>query len=218
MKDNQIIKEPSVIEKYVMCLEEQITTLTNALHASQKELKELKCRVDDNMPVKPYHDIAIEGSNLSDRFLMRIVSPQEIDRVFVRDYLISTNSREFCMVYSHFQTLEVLEVVGIFMDYVYLSNAFNRFYDKFRVTHGDKFRLNIFSLDRVSDYMCARHNVFKKQNHVEHYSTPRIYKYNEETKSVECLDEYLDEDWPELHPYYMAARLINPIITFDGME
>lgn len=217
MEDNQIIKEPSVIEKYIMCLEEQVTSLTDALHTTQKELRELKCRIDNNMPIKPYHYIALEGCNLSDRFYMRIVSPQEIDPVFVRDYLKSNNSREFCMVSSHIQTTgprHILEVVGIFMDYVYLSNAFNCFYDKFQVAHGDMFNLSIVSLDRVADYMYVRHIVFRKQKVVEHYLTPQMYKYNEETKNVECLDV----EWSQLDPYFQVARLINPVIAFDGME
>jgi len=59
MKDNQ------TIERCTMCLEEQVTTLTDALLATQEELRDIKSKVDTNMPLKPYHNLALEGLNRS---------------------------------------------------------------------------------------------------------------------------------------------------------
>lgn len=217
MDDKQVFKEPSAIEKYTMCLEEQVTALTDALHTTQKELQELKLKLDINMPIKPYHDIALEGCNLTDRYYLRLVSPQQIDRLFVRDYLKSKNSREFCMVSSQIATTgqrHVLELVGIFMDYVYLSNTFNEFYDNMKKIHGHVFTMYIVSLDRVNDYTCARHNIFRKQKVIESYVIPQMYKYDEQSQKLECLDV----EWSEPDPYFRVARLVNPVIAFEGME
>jgi hypothetical protein len=217
MDDKQIIEEPSAIERYTMCLEEQVATLTDALHTTQKELRELKSKVDTNMPLKPYHNLALEGCNLTDRYYLRLVSPQHIDPLFVQDYLKSKDSREFCMVSSQITTTgqrHVLELVGIFMDYVYLSNTFNEFYDEFKKAHERIFTMYIVSLDRVNDYMCARHNIFKKQKVVESYPKPQMYKYDEHSKKVECLDV----EWSEPDPYFKTASLINPVIAFEGVE
>ena len=100
------------------------------------------------------------------------------------------------------------------MDYVYLSNTFNDFYDEFTKAHGHAFSLHVVSMDRIADYMCTRHNIFQKQKVIEHYPKPKMYKFDEETKKVECFDVELSE--PEF--YFKRTRLINPVIAFEGME
>ena len=216
MDECKIIKEPSTIEKYVFCLEKQIATLTDALWLTQKELQELKSKVDTNMPINPYHEIALEGCNLSDRFFARLISPEPIDSLFVCDYFKGHDIREFCMVSSFIQSPErhVLEIVGIFMEYVYLSNAFNNFHDEFKKANGHTFMLHVVSMDRVADYMCTRNDIFKKQMVIENFPKPQMYKFDKQTNKVECVDV----EWSEPEFYFKRTQLINPVIAFDGME
>jgi hypothetical protein len=216
MEDNQIIKKPSTIERYIMCLEEQVATISDALFSTQQELRELKSRVDRNMPIKPYHEIELEGCNLSDRFHLRLMSPHSIDPLFVRDYLKSHNIREFCMVSSFIQPpyRHVFEMVGIFQDYVYLSNAFNDFYDEFKKEHKYTFAMHVVSMNRIADYVCTKSDIFIKQMVMEKFPKPQMYKFDKQTNKVECFDLELTE--PD--PYFKIARLVYPVIAIDVIE
>jgi hypothetical protein len=69
-------------------------------------------------------------------------------------------------------------------------------------------------MNRVADYVCTRSDIFKKQMVIESFPKPQMYKFDKQTNKVECFDLELTE--PD--QYFKIARLVNPVIAFDGME
>lgn len=216
MDDNIIIKEPTAIERYVMCLEEQVATVTDALCKVQQENKELKSIVEKHMPIKAYSEYCLDGCNLSERFFVQLKSPQQINTLFVRDFFQNQNIHEFCMVSSYVNepNRHVLEIAGMFRDYVYLSNVFNQFYDECKKAHVHTFTMMVMSMNRLADYLCTRFDIGAKQMVVQRTLLPQIYKFDEHTNQVECF--YVDY----LHPdrSYVRMRIERPVIDYIGMS
>lgn len=215
MEDLKIITTPSAIEKYVMCLEEQVTKLTENLHKTQKDLEELKDNLKSNLAVRPYHDWRLEGCNLTEWCFVRIVSLHPLNKDFVIEYFKEQKMREFSMVTSKYlEDRHAIEMIGVFSDYVYLSNFFNQFHDEYKKANNDRFLLTVISIDRCADYMCIRFDIHKKQLVMERLPIPLMYKLNEEKNVVE-LTEVVPFGRPD--EYFMSTRSNTPVMLYVGM-
>jgi hypothetical protein len=214
MDDHTILTAPSAIEKYVMCLEEQVTKLTDALSQTIIEIDELKGHLKDNLAVKPYHDYRLQGSNLTEWYFVRIVSLYELNKDCIIDYFKTHNMREFSMVTSKYmEDRHSVEMIGVFRDYVYLSNYFNHFYDEFKKVNEKPFLLTVISIDRCADYMCTRFDIHKKQLVMEKLPAPLMYKLNNENNLVE-LTEVVPFGRPD--EYFERSRIETPVMQYTG--
>jgi hypothetical protein len=215
MEDNIIIKEPTAIERYVLCLEEQVAKLTDTLLKTQKDVEDMRCQLNANLAIKPYHDYRLQGCNLTEWFFIRIISLHPLNKEFVIDFLKDQKTREFSMVTSKYmEDRHAIEIIGVFNEYVYLSNLFNRFHDEYQNVNENKFILTVMSVDKVSDYMCIRFDLHKKQLVMERLPAPLMYKLNEENNVIECV-EMIPFGRPE--PYFMKTRTDTPIMEYVGM-